>query len=118
MSQSAEPQKDKRTVLEGRTMYTDIEYERIGNAGVIRLNRPDKLNALTYHTLGELKSAISAAVDDSGVIGIVITGKGRGFCAGLDSAVLAQVTQDANDGARDETEKTHQINCLACSLIC
>ena len=31
-------------------MYTDIEYERIGNAGVIRLNRPDKLNALTYHT--------------------------------------------------------------------
>ncbi len=86
-------------------MYTDIEYERIGNAAVIRLNRPDKLNALTYHTLGELKRAIGAAVDDSGVIGIVITGKGRGFCAGLDSAVLAQVTQEANDGGRDETEQ-------------
>ena len=41
MSQSAEPQKDKKgQYWKGRTMYTDIEYERIGNAGVIRLNRP------------------------------------------------------------------------------
>ena len=78
-------------------MYTEIEYERLGNAAVIRLNRPEKLNALTYHTLSEIKAAIREATSDAGVIGIIITGKGRGFCAGLDSAVLAEVTQRAND---------------------
>lgn len=72
---------------------TDIEYEVRGNAAVIRLNRPEKLNAFTYHTLKEFRQAISAATDDPAVIGIVITGNGRGFSAGLDSAVLASVTQ-------------------------
>jgi enoyl-CoA hydratase/carnithine racemase len=72
--------------------YTDIEYEVRGNAAIIRLNRPEKLNAFTYHTLKEIREAIDRSVDDPDVIGIVITGNGRGFSAGLDSAVLASVT--------------------------
>jgi len=72
--------------------YTDIEYEVTGNAAIVRLNRPEKLNAFTYHTLAEIRRAIESAVADAAVIGIVITGNGRGFSAGLDSATLASVT--------------------------
>lgn len=72
--------------------YTDIEYEVRGNAAVLTLNRPEKLNAFTYHTLEEIRDAVNISVDNPGVIGIVITGNGRGFSAGLDSAVLASVT--------------------------
>ena len=73
--------------------YTDIQVETHDPVALIRLNRPEKLNAFTYHTLGELRSAIDEAVVDPGVVGIVLTGNGRGFCAGLDSQVLAEVTQ-------------------------
>ena len=73
--------------------YTDIEVEIEDPVAVIRLNRPDKLNAFTYHTLAELRDAVDAAVADTRVVGIVITGNGRGFCSGLDAQVLAEVTQ-------------------------
>ncbi len=72
--------------------YTDIELEIEDPVALIRLNRPDKLNAFTYHTLAEIRSAIDAAAADVRVVGIVITGNGRGFSAGLDSQVLADVT--------------------------
>jgi len=72
--------------------YTDIEVEIDDPTAVIRLNRPDKLNAFTYHTLDEIRRAVDAAAADARVVGIVITGAGRGFSAGLDAAVLAEVT--------------------------
>lgn len=72
--------------------FQDIEYELQGAAAIIRLNRPDKLNALTYHTLSEIRQAVTAASDDPAVVGMIITGNGRGFCSGLDAEVLASVT--------------------------
>ena len=72
--------------------FTDIEVEIEDPTAIIRLNRPDKLNAFTYHTLDEIRRAVDAAAVDARVVGIVITGSGRGFSAGLDSAVLAEVT--------------------------
>lgn len=78
--------------------YQDIEYERQGNAAVIRLNRPEKLNALTYRTLAEIRDAIDRSVQDTAVVGIAITGNGRGFCSGLDAEVLASVTSGGTSG--------------------
>ncbi|HIG43721.1 MAG: enoyl-CoA hydratase-related protein [bacterium] len=72
--------------------FTDIEYRVDGCAAVITLNRPEKLNAFTYHTLNEIRTAVNQSVADSDIIGIVLTGNGRGFSAGLDSQVLAEVT--------------------------
>lgn len=72
--------------------FTDIELEIDDPVAVLRLNRPEKLNAFTYHTLAEIRSAIDACVVDTRVVGIVITGNGRGFSSGLDSQVLAAVT--------------------------
>ncbi len=82
------------------TSYTDIEYEVNDPVAVIRLNRPEKLNALTYHTLGEIRDAIERAKEDPAVVGIVITGNGRGFCSGLDSQTLTEVTSDGGQSRR------------------
>lgn len=68
--------------------YEDIEYEVRGNAAIITLNRPDKLNALRLRTLEEIRAAIDNSVKDKAVVGIVITGNGRGFCSGVDAEVL------------------------------
>jgi enoyl-CoA hydratase/carnithine racemase len=75
------------------TAYTDIEYEVDDPVALIRLNRPQTLNAFTYHTLREIRGAIDAATGDARVVGIVITGNGRGFSSGLDAQVLAAVTR-------------------------
>ncbi len=70
----------------------DVELSIEDPVGLIRLNRPEKLNAFTYDTLREIRAAVEACVSDQRVVGIVITGTGRGFSAGLDSATLAAVT--------------------------
>src|ERR671936_887958 len=54
----------------------------------ITFNRPDKLNALTDATIGELARAIDALLTDAGVAGIILTGAGRAFVAGADIGEL------------------------------
>lgn len=76
------------------TDYTDIELSIDDPVATIRLNRPEKLNAFTYHTLNEIGRAIDEAVASPAVVGIVITGTGRGFSAGLDSQSLADTVSD------------------------
>jgi enoyl-CoA hydratase/carnithine racemase len=79
--------------------YKDIQVEVVDPVALVRLNRPDKLNAFTYPMLGELRAAIDAAASDPRVVGIVITGNGRGFCAGLDAEALA-ATASSGGNAR------------------
>ena len=64
---------------------------------VIRLDRPERLNALTFPMMADLRRAVDDAAADPRVVGIVITGNGRGFCSGLDAAVLAAVTSGDGD---------------------
>ena len=62
--------------------YESIRYE-VGNAvATIALNRPQALNALTDPMKRELLEALKAAERDAVVRAIVLTGEGRGFCAG------------------------------------
>ncbi len=69
-------------------MYEEILYEVDGTAAVITLNRPDALNAFTNNMLQEMKHALAAAESDESVTGIILTGAGRGFCAGMDMNAL------------------------------
>ena len=64
--------------------YEQILTETIGRVGVIRLNRPEKLNAWTDVMSGEMTEQIHAWNDDDGIGAIVIAGEGRAFCAGAD----------------------------------
>ncbi len=71
-------------------MQTDrqIEVERHGASGVIRLARPDALNAYTPDMGDELVGAFRALAGDADVAAIVLTGRGRAFCVGADRAFL------------------------------
>jgi enoyl-CoA hydratase len=51
---------------------------------MIRLNRPERLNALNYQLVSELHDALDAVADDRDCKVVLLTGAGRGFCAGLD----------------------------------
>jgi enoyl-CoA hydratase/carnithine racemase len=64
--------------------YEQITYERTGNVAFLTLNRPDRLNAWTPSMSLEQADAIERANADDGVGAIVMTGAGRGFCAGAD----------------------------------
>src|SRR5215510_8003437 len=88
--------------------YTDIEVEIEDPVALIRLNRPQTLNAFTYHTLREIRASIDAAAADPRVVGIVITGNGRGFSSGLDAATLAAVTQESRSGDRSPSGNQQQ----------
>ncbi len=65
-------------------MYQQIEYEVSNPVAVIKMNRPDRLNALTSRMLAEIRHALGQAERDERVVGIILTGAGRGFCAGMD----------------------------------
>ncbi|HEX9259308.1 MAG TPA: enoyl-CoA hydratase-related protein [Acidimicrobiales bacterium] len=71
---------------------TEIRYEVEDPVAVVTLDRPDKLNALTLPMVVELRRVVGEAATDPAVVGIVITGAGRGFCSGLDSAALSATT--------------------------
>lgn len=65
--------------------FTDILFERTGPVARITINRPDRLNAMTGHTMDELTSALSLCADDKKVGVVVLTGAGdRAFSAGGD----------------------------------
>jgi len=87
-----------------------------GSVAVVRLDRPDKLNAFTYAMLGQLRGAIDGAVADERVVGIVITGAGRGFCAGLDLGDLAR-TAAGEVGTRDPTRDPDELPALFSYLL-
>jgi enoyl-CoA hydratase/carnithine racemase len=66
---------------------TEIRYEVDDPVALITLNRPDKPNALTYPMLTAFRHAVDEAANDPRVVGIIVTGAGRGLCSGLDASV-------------------------------
>ena len=64
--------------------YEQILAEQRGDVLLLTLNRPERLNAWTPKMSVELASAIVGANDDPAIGAIVLTGAGRGFCAGAD----------------------------------
>jgi enoyl-CoA hydratase/carnithine racemase len=68
--------------------FRTIEYEVADRVATITLARPDRLNAWTGRMHTEYRRAVAEAEADPDVRVLVVTGKGRGFCAGADSAAL------------------------------
>ena len=60
--------------------------------GVVTLNRPDRLNAWMGPMESQYRAAMAALAADASVRVIVVTGAGRGICAGADSAALGPMT--------------------------
>jgi enoyl-CoA hydratase/carnithine racemase len=62
--------------------YSSFVFENTDGIGTIRLNDPDKLNALTFQTYGDLEKIFLDLARDDQVKVVVLTGTGKGFCSG------------------------------------
>lgn len=69
--------------------YTTLEFTVSDGIGRIRLNRPDRLNAMSLEMIEEIIAVIDRCAADASVRCVLFTGTGRGFCAGADLTSLA-----------------------------
>ncbi len=90
--------------------YTQIQYERRNRVALITLNRPERLNAWTLTMENEFIAAAERANRDPAVGAIVITGNGRGFCAGADIGGFAQRFSTEGTPAQAESPMLAQVS--------
>ena len=82
-------------------MYTEIRYDVDDPVALITLDRPTSMNAWTETMGHEVQDAVRRAGADPAVVGIVITGEGRAFCAGADMKLLDNLAGSDPDAAGD-----------------
>ena len=80
-------------------------YQVTNHVATITLNRPDKLNAWTPTMDSEVRSHMAEAERDDEVRVIVLTGAGRGFCAGADISLLSSVASQGIQSDQDATAR-------------
>lgn len=71
-----------------------VLFEKEGDIGIITLNRPSRYNAVTDDVVQGITSAINKIRKDDDIRAVVLTGAGKGFCAGADMAVFGKVTPE------------------------
>jgi len=83
--------------------YENLEVDFPGD-GIARitLNRPERLNALTYGLVEDLHSALDGIDSDHGIRAVIITGAGRGFCAGLDLTGFGRIPGTEDFGEQQQ----------------
>ncbi len=80
--------------------YEQITYQAADRVATVTLHRPDKLNAWTRKMEEEVAGAIRAAAADDTVRVIILTGAGKGFCAGADMSLLSAISQEGQQAGR------------------
>jgi len=90
-----------------------IIYEVIEGVARVTMNRPDHLNAVTQEMTGKLKEALDDACRDEAVKVIILTGAGRGFCAGADMQGLSKVTKGGSNSTFTPQERNYLTNGLS-----
>ena len=85
--------------------HEDLLLEVKDRIAMVTLNRPEKLNAWTPAMAASLKRAVAACATDDAVRVIVVTGAGRGFCAGADMNLLQKI----QTGERRSETQTEEI---------
>jgi enoyl-CoA hydratase/carnithine racemase len=86
----------------GTMSYEHITFEIDDPVAIVTLNRPEQLNAWTQTMANEVRDAIGRAEADPHVVGIVLTGAGKGFCAGADMKGLAAASGADGGGGRSQ----------------
>jgi enoyl-CoA hydratase/carnithine racemase len=91
--------RDRLEIILNDVLYEQIIYEVANQVATITLNRPDKLNAWTQKMDQEVTEAIRTASSDDQVRVIILTGAGKGFCAGADMSLLSAISQEPSPRA-------------------
>jgi len=87
--------------------FETILYAVENSILTITLNRPDKLNAMTPTLLRELKEAFEQAGKDHQIRVVIVTGAGRGFCAGADLAAASELMMQGGFSYEDNLNATY-----------
>jgi enoyl-CoA hydratase/carnithine racemase len=91
--------------------YLSFVYEVSDGIATIRLNNPDRLNALTFETYAELERVFAAMADDSAIKVVVLTGTGKGFCSG------GSVHEIIGKLLQMNSEEQHRFTRLSCDVV-
>lgn len=86
--------------------YQTILFERLDGYAAVTLNRPDRLNAFNTEMHGELGDALETVESDGSVRALLLSGAGRGFCAGQD---LSDRAAKPGQGPRDLGETIDRL---------
>ncbi|MGB8362251.1 MAG: enoyl-CoA hydratase-related protein [Acidimicrobiia bacterium] len=100
--------------------FEHIEIERDGHVGLLWLNRPEKLNAMSQDMWVDIPQAVAELDGDDGVRVLVVAGRGKTFTVGIDVSYLASLRPDGSSPAMVSREIYEMvirlqgtINCLA-----
>lgn len=89
--------------------FDHILYEQDGGVAILTLNRPERLNALDIGLMTDLQAALRHVLDGGQTRAVVLTGAGRGFCAGADLSSSSKATSDIDGAMRDFFNPTLQM---------
>jgi enoyl-CoA hydratase/carnithine racemase len=81
-------------------VYKEILYSVEDPVAIITFNRPESMNAWTSTMDAEIEDAMRRASADPAVVGIIVTGAGRAFCAGADMKMLTSIIDSDDDGSQ------------------
>jgi 2-(1,2-epoxy-1,2-dihydrophenyl)acetyl-CoA isomerase len=87
--------------------FSTIEFDINEGVATLTLNRPKALNSFTMEMHGEVREAMAQVIDDAGIRCLVITGAGRGFCAGQDLGDRAVAADDAPPDLGESVKKNY-----------
>jgi 2-(1,2-epoxy-1,2-dihydrophenyl)acetyl-CoA isomerase len=90
-------------------MTDTVRFEVAGPVATITLNRPDRLNAMTEELIGGVLACLEQAAADDAIRAVVLTGAGRGFCAGGDLGAMGEFAGPRTEEAsRAELRRLHR----------
>lgn len=103
--------------------YRNIRFELVDGIATLTLNRPEKLNSFTIEMHAEVKDALERVQGDKSVRVLVLTGAGRGFCAGQDLGDRAVAPGSAPVDLGESVEKYYaplvlSLRSLPMPVIC
>jgi enoyl-CoA hydratase/carnithine racemase len=92
------------------TEYPDIIYAKEGHIATVTLNRPDKMNSFSGEMQDSLYRAIKDSSLDKNIRVIILTARGRAFCAGADVKAMAQRLDEPGGAERDMTQISDRVS--------